>query len=212
MLYIYGFILKANSRHVPCPCLHRPAGHGADLRHAAVTGPHHLRWQQRRQLGTMEPPACSPVLVATRVTETHSSSWKMAPSSHTCSFSLLRKGSQPQGSEDIDTSQAWASSVVWLQCRTWEVVAVPTSEKQVRRQSQKQLLSSLPACPAIQGHGMESGLSHQSFHMLQDASHQHLQGAPAKQPAPCSHEMCSQHPTCPHTLAPVPGVPSGHEI
>lgn len=146
MLYIYGFILKANSRHVPCPCLHRPAGHGADPRHAAVTGPHHLRWQQRRQLGTMEPPACSPVLVTTRVTETHSSSWKMAPSSHTCSFSLLRKGSQPQGSEDIDTSQAWAGSVVRLQCRTWEVVAVPTSEKQVRRESQKQLLSSLPAC------------------------------------------------------------------
>lgn len=42
MLYMYGFILKANSRHVPCPRLHRPAGHGADPRRAAVTGPHHL--------------------------------------------------------------------------------------------------------------------------------------------------------------------------
>lgn len=62
---------------------------------------HHHQRQQQEQLGTAEPLACGTVTDATRVTETHFSSWEMAPSSHTHSFFLQSEVSQPWSAEDI---------------------------------------------------------------------------------------------------------------
>lgn len=80
---------------------------GARLPHSLWLwqGHRHQR-QQQEQLGTAEPPACGLVTDATRVMETCSSSWEMAPSSHACSFSLLSKVSQSQCAEDI--SKSWS--------------------------------------------------------------------------------------------------------
>lgn len=86
-----------------------------------------------------EPPACSPVTDNTRVTQTHSSSWEMAPSSHTGSFSLLRKS---RCAEDIiQVPVLGLPGGVAKGQDTGEVVAGLALENQVRRQSP----SSLPA-------------------------------------------------------------------
>lgn len=162
---------------------------GAWLPHGSWPWQGH-RHQQWEQLGTAEPPACGLVMDATRVTETRSSSWEMAPSSHACSSFLLSEVSQPPSAGDIVRVLGWLGGETGL----------GESDKETKLKIAPRLL----ACLVIQGRGMETASSHQSFQMLQDVSHRpgHPQGVPAEQPAPRSHEVSSQHRT--HVCVPTP--------
>lgn len=134
--------------------------------------------------------------------------WVPAPTPAPSPF--LRKGSQPEGSEDMDTIPAPSQPLHGVAAVQDMGSGGRIDLREAGEMTKPKPAPWLFACPAIHGHSMESALSHQSSQMLQDASHNRLSKVtfpqPAKQPAPCSHEMSCQHLTCPH------GVPSGHTI
>lgn len=128
----------------------------------------------------MEPPACGPGMVTTRVTETHSSSWKIVPSFHTCSFSLPEEGITATGFRGHGHSPGlgWLRGVAAVQAMGR---GGRTDLREAGEKTKPKPAPWLYACPAIQGHSMESALSHQSFQMFQDAFHnfskEHLQSS-----------------------------------
>lgn len=89
--------------------------------------------------------------------------WKMAPSSHTCSFSLLEEGITAPGFRGHGHHP---SSMVWDMGSGGRIDLREAGEKTKPKPAPWPF-----ACPVIQRHSMESVLSHQSFQVLQDASH-----------------------------------------
>jgi len=200
-IYIYGCILKAKPSRAPCSrCITLPGcpGRGTEERgrgRVTVTNASGgSSWGPPSHRG-----ACRPVTDTTRVTETRSSSWEMAPGSHIRSFFPPERGITATVHRGHRLSPGLA--------RWWDW---PWRFRGGDRAGNSSLAPFLPCNPGTQdGNCTESPKLSDAPRCFSPtwASPRSTCGAASptltqdRQPAPYT---C----LCPHTTAPVPGVPT----